>query len=125
MRLKGRRSNLAHIPQIFAREVNAFCREHLNPYVNFHRHCFFPTTLTDVRGKEKKCYQYEDMKTPHEKFRSLSRPEQYLKPGISMDHLDQLNQIALSKIDNEAAEQMNNARDSLFQSRSNRFEKQA
>ena len=112
----------AHIPQTFAREVNAFCREHLNPYVNFHRPCFFPRTVTDAKGKEKKRYRYEDMKTPHEKFRSLSCPEQYLKPGIS---LDQLNQIALSKSDNEAAEQMNNARDSLFQSWTNRFEKQA
>jgi hypothetical protein len=109
-------------PQIFAREVNAFCREHLNPYVNFHRPCFFPRTVTDAKGKEKKRYRYEDMKTPHEKFRSLSCREQYLKPGIS---LDQLNQIALSKSDNEAAEQMNNARDSLFQSWTNRFEKQA
>lgn len=29
----------AHIPQRFAGEVNAFCAEHLNPYVNFHRPC--------------------------------------------------------------------------------------
>ncbi|MHB1899756.1 MAG: hypothetical protein ACYCSV_09830, partial [Leptospirillum sp.] len=34
-------------------EVNAFCREHLNPYVNFHRPCFFPKTVTDAKGKEK------------------------------------------------------------------------
>ena len=27
----------SHIPQRFATLVNAFCREHLNPYVNFHR----------------------------------------------------------------------------------------
>lgn len=42
----------AHIPQAFAQEVNAFCREHLNPYVNFHRPCFFPKTVTDAKGKE-------------------------------------------------------------------------
>ena len=44
----------AHIPQIFAREVNAFCREHLNLYVNFHHPCFFPRTKTDAKGKERK-----------------------------------------------------------------------
>ena len=109
-------------PRSLPGRSNAFCREHLNPYVNFHRPCFFPRTETDAKGKEKKRYRCEDMKTPHEKFRSLSCPEQYLKPGIS---LDQLNQIALSKSDNETAEQMNNARDSQFQPWSNRFEKQA
>jgi hypothetical protein len=103
----------AHIPQDFAQEVNAFCREHLNPYVNFHRPCFFPRTVTDAKGKERKSYRYEDMKTPYEKFKSLSCPESCLKQGISMA---QLEKIALSKTDNEAAEQMNIARDSLFQS---------
>jgi transposase InsO family protein len=103
----------AHIPQDFAQEVNAFCREHLNPYVNFHRPCFFPKTVTDAKGKERKSYRYEDMKTPYEKFKSLSCPESCLKPGITMA---QLEKISLSKTDNEAAEQMNIARDSLFQS---------
>ncbi|EQD70741.1 integrase, catalytic region, partial [mine drainage metagenome] len=84
----------AHIPQNFAQEVNAFCREHLNPYVNFHRPCFFPKTVTDAKGKERKSYRYEDMKTPFEKFKSLSCPESCLKPGITMA---QLEKIALSK----------------------------
>jgi len=53
------------------------------------------------------------MKTPFEKFKSLSCPESCLKPGITMA---QLEKISLSKTDNEAAEQMNIARDSLFQS---------
>ena len=32
----------AHIPQRFATAVNAFCHDHLNPYVNFHRRASFP-----------------------------------------------------------------------------------
>ena len=36
---------------------------------------------SSVRGKEKKRYRYENMKTLHEKFRSLSLTEPYLKPG--------------------------------------------
>jgi len=27
----------SHIPQRFASLVNAFCRDQLNPYINFHR----------------------------------------------------------------------------------------
>ncbi len=32
----------AHIPQLFAEQVNAFCANYLNPNVNFHSPCFFP-----------------------------------------------------------------------------------
>ena len=34
-----------HIPQKFAPQVNHFNQEHLVPYVNYHRPCFFPETL--------------------------------------------------------------------------------
>ena len=40
----------SHIPQRFARVVNEFCREHLNPYINFHRPCLFAETITDKKG---------------------------------------------------------------------------
>jgi transposase InsO family protein len=57
-------------------------------YVNFHRPCYFPTEVTDAKGKQHKKYRYEDMTTPYEKFRSLSRPSQHLKPGITFKNLD-------------------------------------
>lgn len=31
-----------HIPSHHAQRVNAFLRDHLTPYLNFHRPCFFP-----------------------------------------------------------------------------------
>jgi transposase InsO family protein len=40
----------AHIPQRFAAAVNAFCVEHLNPYLNFHRPCLFAEEITDKKG---------------------------------------------------------------------------
>jgi transposase InsO family protein len=52
-----------HIPQHCASLVNDFCANHLNPYINFHRPCFFPETITDAKGKARKRYRYEDMKT--------------------------------------------------------------
>lgn len=42
-----KRLGYARIPQHCASLVNAFCADYLNPYVNFHRPCFFPETITD------------------------------------------------------------------------------
>ncbi len=44
----------AHIPQHCASLVNTFCAEFLNPYVNYHRPCFYPETITDNQGKSAK-----------------------------------------------------------------------
>ena len=44
----------SHIPQHFAALVNAFCVEHLNPYVNFHRPCFYAQTITNAKGRQRK-----------------------------------------------------------------------
>lgn len=111
----------SHIPQRFAQEVNRFCREFLNPYVNFHRPCFFAESTTDRHGKTRKRYLLKDMMTPYEKFRSLPHAEAFLKPGIDLAQLDHLAQ-ALS--DNDAARRLNAARNKLFTS-INRRSKQA
>ena len=102
----------AHIPQHFAARVNDFLSEFLNPYVNFHRPCFFPETLIDAKGKQRKRYRFETMMTPYEKFKSLSHPERFLKSGIT---LDQLEATATPISDHEAAKQMNEAKQRLFQ----------
>ncbi len=79
--------------------------------INFHRPCYFPTTITDNKGKQRKKYHYDDMMTPYEKFRSLRRPSQYLKPGVTFKKLDA---YANEMTDNEAAEELNSARDYIF-----------
>ena len=101
----------AHIPQHYAADFTELNNAQIYRYVNFHRPCYFPTTVTDDRGKEKKRYLYSDMMTPYEKLRSLPRPGQYLKPGVSFKALDA---YAGEMTDNEAAEQLNSARDHLF-----------
>jgi len=40
----------AHIPQRHAERFNAFCTEHLNPLLNFHRPCLFPTEINDPKN---------------------------------------------------------------------------
>jgi hypothetical protein len=78
----------AHIPQPFAAQVNAFCHKHLNPYVNFHRPCFFAQIETDSKGRMRKRYRFEDMMTPYEKLKSLPNAAGFLKPGMSFAALD-------------------------------------
>jgi hypothetical protein len=107
----------SHIPQRFAGLVNEFCREHLNPYVNFHRPCLFAETITDPKGRQRKRYPYKLMMTPYEKLKSLPQAEQFLKPGIRFEHLD-ARAAAIS--DNEAAERLNEARARLFKTISGR-----
>jgi transposase InsO family protein len=107
----------SHIPQRFAALVNAFCGEHLNPYVNFHRPCLFAETITDAKGRQRKRYPYKLMMTPYEKLKSLPLAKQFLKPGISFQQLDA---HANSMSDNEAAQRLNDARATLFKTILNR-----
>ena len=112
----------SHIPQRFATLVNAFCCEHLNPYINFHRPCLFAETITDAKGRQRKRYPYKLMMTPYEKLKSLPLAAQFLKPGITFQQLDvQANAMS----DNEAAQRLNDARAVLFKTISNRSKKAA
>ena len=103
----------AHVPQHHAERFNLFDQAHLNPYVNYHRPCFYPETRIDKRGKEKKVYLYENMMTPYEKFLSLKKPEKYLKEGVTLENLKAEAELMS---DNEAAEQLQKARQALFKS---------
>jgi len=101
----------SHIPQRFAPLINDFNQQYLNPYLNFHRPCFFPETRTDSQGKQRKVYRYEKMMTPYDKLKSLPGAQGYLKPGIGFAILDQLaHQIS----DNQAADRLQKARQKLF-----------
>jgi hypothetical protein len=100
-----------HIPQYYAAEFSELNSRQVYRYVNFHRPCYFPSRVIDKKGKERKRYRYEDMMTPYEKLHSLSKSSQYLKHGITFK---KLNEFAKEMTDNEAAEQMNLARDKLF-----------
>lgn len=102
-----------HIPQRFAPQVNRFNQDHLVPYINYHRPCFFPEVFTDAKGKQRKRYRYERMMTPYEKLKSLPNAERFLKPGLSFQSLDD---IAYAISDNEAAKRLQEARRQLFES---------
>lgn len=100
-----------HIPQRYANQVNQFNQDVLNPYVNYHRPCLYPTTFVNKKGKQKKKYKYENMTTPYEKLKSLPNAKQYLREGISFNKLDD---FANRMSDNEAARYLQKQRRALF-----------
>ena len=100
-----------HIPQKWAERINIFNIEALYPYVNFHRPCLFPRKVTDENGKIKMKYEYKNMMTPYEKFRSLANAEQFLKEGESFEELDK---IEMKMSDDEAADLLQREKSELF-----------
>jgi len=101
----------AHIPSRFADAVSAFTRDVLSPYLNYHRPCFFPETVIDDKGRQRRRYRYELLDTPYQKLRSLPDAETHLRPGVSFEQLDL---IANAKTDNQAAAELNQERRALF-----------
>jgi len=92
--------------------VNDFTLEVLSPYVNFHRPCFFPRTVVDAKGRQRRLYRYEDMMTPFDKLASLTNVTERLKPGVA---LAELRAVATAMSDSTAAHQLNTARAALFE----------
>jgi mannitol/fructose-specific phosphotransferase system IIA component (Ntr-type) len=78
--------------------------------------------VIDNEGQERKKYDYSDMMTPYDKFISLTSPKQYLKADIT---LAQLNAFSKKMNDNEAAEQLTTARDTLFKQLHERYDLRA
>ena len=100
-----------HIAQKWAPLINEFNRQHLVPYLNFHRPCYFAETKIDAKGKEKKVYPYRSMMTPYEKLKSLPNAIGYLKPNTSFEALDLQ---MLSTTDLQAAKALKKAQSELF-----------
>ncbi len=101
----------SHIEQHWADELNVFNREYLNPFLNDHRPCYFPTIVTDEKGKQRKKYRYDKMMTPYEKLKSLEQAKNYLKESLSFEQLDK---NAYEMSDNKFTDQMNLAKKQLF-----------
>ena len=100
-----------HIAQQWAPKINDFNHAFLNPHVNYHRPCFFPETITDKKGRQRKTYAYKNMMTPYEKLKSLPEASQYLIPEITFQILDE---FALKMSDNESAQLLQKERHKLF-----------
>jgi len=100
-----------HIPQHFAVRINKFYRDHLIPYLNFHRPCAFPDVEILSDGKKKITYPKKNYMTPYEKLKSLPDWEQYLRPGITQAMMEKQ---VIAKTPNQAARDMQKAKKKLF-----------
>lgn len=103
----------AHIAQYFAADMNVFCRTFLNPYVNFHRPCYFAVDDVDAKGKIRKRYPHDLIMTPFDKLKTLSPQTFTLRPGITLESLERQ---ATQMTDNQAAKALTDARSKLFRS---------
>jgi transposase InsO family protein len=103
----------AHIPQRHATRFNTFCREYLNPFLNFHRPCLFATDKPDPKkpGRIKRVYRTKDAMTPLDKLASLPDAATFLREGVT---LQDLRELATALSDVQAAEELNEARAALF-----------
>jgi transposase InsO family protein len=100
-----------YIPGKFAEAINSFYQKFLNVYLNFHRPCGFSTDTISAKDKIKK--KYNTYLTPYEKFKSLENPAQYLRPGQTIEDLDD---IAGRQTDVESAEETQSEKTKLFKS---------
>jgi transposase InsO family protein len=103
----------SHIPSHHAQRVNAFLRDYLTPYLNYHRPCFFPETVLDDKGRQRRRYRYEHMNTPYERLKAIPDSQASLRPGLSFEIL---NQNAQAMTDNQAAAKLQLERKALFKS---------
>jgi transposase InsO family protein len=98
-----------HIEAQHAGPIQTFYREHLNPYLNFHRPCGQAEIQTDAKGKQKRVYRR--YQTPWDVLRQLPEAASYLRPGQTMEGLLR---DSLRETDTESATRMQAAKQKLF-----------
>jgi transposase InsO family protein len=103
----------SHIPQKYAKPINAFYEGVFNSWLNLHRPCLFATEVVIEKGKIIKRYKHKDVKTPLECLVLLNEKELVkFKAGITLQDL--LAQ-ASEKTDLQAAQEMQKAKAELFE----------
>jgi hypothetical protein len=102
----------SHIPQKYAKPINAFYQEVFNNWLNLHRPCLFSTEVVSDKGKIKKVYKHKDAKTPLECLVLLN--EAALVTFKSAIMLGSLLDKAKERTDLQAAQEMQKAKADLF-----------
>jgi len=96
------------IAEEVAPEVNKFCIDFLNPYLNFHRPCGFVNL--EILAKENRTV-YDSYLTPFEKLQTIPNVELYLKEGVT---IESLKEIEMQHSDNEFAVIMQKEKRKLY-----------
>jgi len=98
-----------HIDQAHAEPIHGFYRDHLNPYLNYHRPCAQPEIEVDAKGRKR--IRYRDYRTPLETLLAMEKPGRFLRPGLSVNALQR---VAAALSDTDAARRMQQAKAKLF-----------
>ena len=93
-----------------ADQINSFYREHMNPYLNYHRPCAQADVKIDSKGRKR--VSYTRYQTPLETLSLLDKPAQYLREGLTMNALKR---VAAAISDTDAARRMQQAKAKLFE----------
>lgn len=102
----------AHIPQEHAPRINSWYQEWFVPYLNYHRPCGYRVTnINPKTGQRTHKYPVNGYMVPYDKLKSLPNAEQYLKPIVSFEQLDE---VAYAKSDTAWASAMNKAKAQLL-----------
>ena len=72
------------LPSRIATAINRFYTEVFNPYLNFHRPCYFAVDKIDAKGKIRKTYPHDQIKTPWDRLKSIPDYQVHLKSGITL-----------------------------------------
>ena len=99
-----------HIAPAHAAPINQFYTGFLNPYLNYHRPSAQAEIQIDSKGRKRRLYKL--WRTPLETLLSLDRPQQFLRPGLS---LGALKRVPASMSDTEAARRMQQAKNTMFE----------
>jgi transposase InsO family protein len=99
-----------YIDPTHAEKINAFYRDHLNPYLNYHRPCAQPEIEIDAKGRKRT--RYKRYRTPLETLLAIEKPNQYLRPGLS---IQALKRVQMARSDTDAARRMQQAKANLFE----------
>ena len=99
-----------HIPAAHADRIQQFYSAYLNPYLNYHRPCAQADVEVDAKGRTRRCYRR--YQTPLETLLLLPKPQQYLRPGLTVATLQRIGRLIS---DTEAAQRMRGAKHKLFE----------
>ena len=99
-----------HIDPKHAAAIDEFHREHLNPYINFHRPCAVPQIHIEANGKRRRVYQR--WATPFELLREIPSCEKFLRADVTLSAMERFAHI---QTDTEAALAMQQAKRKLVQ----------